>query len=279
MDAVLADDVRGYGRAIRARLGAEGIDLGNGGSTGILFEAANNGTDAIQVVAAGRSEGRNQGGAAIIVRRDSPLRTLADLKGWRVSVMRGTGTQYILERDLEKLGGGQKDVAWSFLPNDLALAAVTAGHIDALGIWEPQASALLQRPDLRLLTWVGSNGDSYDLQFASRKALTDPLKRAAIADFLQRLARSTVWASAHPAQFAQAISRSAGIQPEIAQIIVAKTATRYGLSPAEQAQVRAKFSAEADFWHRRGVIHGPVAIDKIFDPAFEPQLIAATAGH
>lgn len=231
------------------------------------------------MVAAGRAQGPNQGGAAIIVQRGSPLHTLADLKGRRVSVVRGTGTQYILERDLEKLGVSQKDVAWSYLPNDMALAALAAGHIDALGIWEPQASALLQRNDLRLLTWVGSNGDSYALQFASAKALADPLRRAAIADFLKRLARSAVWASAHPAAFGQAVSQSAGIIPQIAQIIVAKTVTRYGLTPAEQAQVREKFAAEAEFWRKRGVIHGPVTIDSIYDPSFERDLIAATAGR
>lgn len=65
------------------------------------------------------------------------------------------------------------------------------------------AHALLcSRPDARLLGWVCTRKDSYVIQYASAQALADPKKAAAIQDFLQRLARSTVWVGAHPNEWA-----------------------------------------------------------------------------
>ncbi|HWU04161.1 MAG TPA: transporter substrate-binding domain-containing protein [Novosphingobium sp.] len=256
------------------------IDLGgNGGSTGIIFESANVGTGAIRIVAAGRAEGATAGGAAVIVRAGAPLHRLADLRGQRVSVMQGTGSQYIMERDLGRLGIGPQAVRWSQLANDVALAALVAGHIDALVIWEPQASALLKRSDLRLLTWAGSNADSYALQFASQKALDDPRRRAAIADFLQRLARAHVWATTHQAAFAAAASKQAGVDPDVTRIIAAKTRTRYGLTPAQQQAARQTLANEVAFWRQRGIIRADVPLDKVFDFRFEPLLVQATAGR
>ncbi|MFT3966772.1 MAG: PhnD/SsuA/transferrin family substrate-binding protein [Sphingobium sp.] len=255
------------------------IDLGgNGGSTGMIFEAGNNGPDAIKIVAAGATDPDNPGGAALIVRKGAPYRSLADLRGARVSVLHGTGTQYILEDELQRIGITTRDFTFSNLPNDMAVAALISGHIDVLGIWEPQASALLTRPDLRLLQWIGREQGGYSLQFASAKALADPVRRAAIEDFLVRLARSTVWASRHPDIFSRSVSRLARIEPPVALAIVRKTSYRYGLDEAQQAKLKQSFATEIDFWRKRGVLHRDVAVDSLFDLRFEPALRAATAG-
>lgn len=266
--------------ALLEALRNDAIDLGgNGGATGLIFEAGNNGAGAIKVAAAGRSAATNNPAAALIVRRDSPLRSFSDLKGARVSVMQGTGTQYILQRKLEASGFRRGDVDLVHLANDLAVPALVSGHIDVLGIWEPQASVLLKRPDLRLLEWTGKSSDSYTIQYASATALADPVRRAAIADFLQRLARSTIWVSDHPDAFAKAMSKLAGIDPDVALAITRKTKTRYGLDEAEQQKLKAAFGEEAAFWRKQGVLRKDVPVDALFDFSFDPAIRKAAQGQ
>ncbi|MCW1384076.1 PhnD/SsuA/transferrin family substrate-binding protein [Novosphingobium sp. KCTC 2891] len=256
------------------------VDIGgNGGATGLIFEAGNNGTDAIKVVAAGRTVGNSPGAAALIVRKGARYRSLADLRGARISVLQGTGTQYILKRELERAGLAPRDVTFSSLSNDMAVAALISGHIDVLGIWEPQASVLLSRPDLQLLQWIGGNRDSYALQFASTDALADPVRRAAIQDFLTRLARSTVKVADQPQAFSSAMSRLARIDPAIALSITRKTGYRYGLDAAQQDQLKRSFADEIAFWRKDGVLHRDVPVDALFDFRFEPALRAASAGQ
>ncbi|TBU74883.1 ABC transporter substrate-binding protein [Pseudomonas daroniae] len=255
------------------------IDIGgNGGATGILFEAANNNASGVKVVAAGRpvAAGADETGGAILVRKGAPYRSVSDLKGARVSIMKGTGTQYLLGQALEKNGLNASDIELLHLTNDAALAALLAGHIDAWGTWDPQASVLQSHPDLRLMGWLGSREDTYTIQYASAQALDDPSKRAAIDDFLQRLARSTVWVAAHPQDWAKLSSQLARVDEKVMLQIARKTQTEYGLDTARQDVLQASFQREAEFWHTLGVTDRTPDIDSLFDTGFNPSMIAAT---
>ncbi|WP_437883987.1 ABC transporter substrate-binding protein [Pseudomonas sp. LRF_L74] len=255
------------------------IDIGgNGGATGILFEAANNNASGVKVVAAGRpvASDISETGGAILVRKDSPYHSIADLKGARVSIMKGTGTQYLLGQALEKEHLDFADIQLLNLTNDAALAALLAEHIDAWGTWDPQVSVLQSHPDLRLLGWLGNREDSYTIQYASPQALADPAKRAAIDDFLQRLARSTVWVAAHPQQWAALSARLARIDEGVMLRIARKTQTEYGLSDEQQNVLENSFRREAQFWQQLGVTSRTPDIQGLFDTGFNAGMRAAT---
>lgn len=256
------------------------IDLGgNGGATAIIFEAGNGNADGVKVVATGRplDSAQEDGSAALLVRADSPYHTLADLKGARISVMRGSGTQYLLGQVLDKVKLGFDDIQLLNLPNDAALAALVSGHIDAWGIWDPQLTALLRsRPDVRLLGWVGTRKDSYAIQYASAQALADPKKAAAIQDFLQRLARSTVWVGAHPDEWATLSAKLVRVDTEVMEDIARRTKLRYGLDPQQQGDLEASFGREADYWVKQGVIQKRPDISALFDTRFNAAMQAAS---
>jgi len=79
---------------------------------------------------------------AIVVPRDSALRSVADLKGRKVALNKGSNVHYLLVRALEKHGLKYADVTPVFLPPADARAAFEKGAVDAWVIWDPfQAAA------------------------------------------------------------------------------------------------------------------------------------------
>ncbi|HEV7915494.1 MAG TPA: ABC transporter substrate-binding protein, partial [Albitalea sp.] len=55
-------------------------------------------------------------GEAIVVRKDSPLKSVADLKGRKVALNKGSNVHYLLVKALEKAGIKYSDVQLVFLP-------------------------------------------------------------------------------------------------------------------------------------------------------------------
>src|SRR5437016_1424872 len=74
---------------------------------------------------------------AILVPRESPIKTLADLKGKKIGLNRGSNVHYLLVRALEKAGLKYTDVEPIFLPPVAGRAAFEKGTVDAWVIWEP----------------------------------------------------------------------------------------------------------------------------------------------
>jgi sulfonate transport system substrate-binding protein len=80
-------------------------------------------------------------GEAIIVPKDSPIKTVADLKGKKIGLNKGSNVHYLLVRALEKAGLKYTDVEVVFLPPTEGRAAFEKGAIDAWVIWEPYRAA------------------------------------------------------------------------------------------------------------------------------------------
>lgn len=78
---------------------------------------------------------------AILVPKDSPLRSIADLKGKKVALNRGSNVHYLLVKALEKAGLAYSDVNVVFLPPADGRAAFEKRAVDAWVIWEPFRAA------------------------------------------------------------------------------------------------------------------------------------------
>jgi sulfonate transport system substrate-binding protein len=88
---------------------------------------------------------------AIIVPKDSAIKTLTDLKGKKVALNKGSNVHYLLVRLLEKAGLKYSDVQPIFLPPADARAAFERGSVDAWVIWDPFLAAAEKQLDARLL--------------------------------------------------------------------------------------------------------------------------------
>ena len=84
---------------------------------------------------------------AIVVREDSPLKTVADLKGKKVGFAKAAGAHYLLIAALEKAGLSLKDITPAYLTPADGRAAFEKGAIDAWVVWDPfLAAAQTQKP-------------------------------------------------------------------------------------------------------------------------------------
>jgi sulfonate transport system substrate-binding protein len=78
---------------------------------------------------------------AILVPKDSPVRTVADLRGKKIGLNKGSNVHYLLVRALDKAGLKYTDVEVVSLPPAAGRAAFEKGAIDAWVIWEPYRAA------------------------------------------------------------------------------------------------------------------------------------------
>ncbi|MGC4397009.1 sulfonate ABC transporter substrate-binding protein [Hydrogenophaga crocea] len=78
---------------------------------------------------------------AVLLPKDSPIKTVADLKGKRVAYNKGSNVHYFLVKLLEKHGLKYEDVQSVFLPPADARAAFERGAVDAWVIWDPFLAA------------------------------------------------------------------------------------------------------------------------------------------
>lgn len=76
-------------------------------------------------------------GQAILVPEDSPIRTLAELKGQKIAFDRGSSAHYVLIRALAKVGLELSDIEPVYATQPEALVLFRRGEIDAWVVWVP----------------------------------------------------------------------------------------------------------------------------------------------
>jgi sulfonate transport system substrate-binding protein len=198
-------------------LNSGAIHVGGVGNTPPIFAAAGNSEfKAVQAATYGGA------GDAIVVPPGSPVKSVADLKGKTVAVAEGSSANYNLLAQLDKAGLKYSDVKVQDLQPADALAAFTAGHVDAWAVWEPftsQAETDAQGQEI-------ANGEGlvngYVFQVASDEALADPGTEEALADYLARIARAQNWSGTHQEDWSTVWATETGLAPEITLAAVGK---------------------------------------------------------
>lgn len=74
-------------------------------------------------------------GEGIWVKKDSGIKTLADLKGRKIATDKGGSGHHVLLKALDKAGLAPKDVKVSYFDPADALAAFNGGQVDAVATW------------------------------------------------------------------------------------------------------------------------------------------------
>ena len=109
------------------------IDFCGGGGTASIFSQA---ADHVFVRVA-KEKYTSPKGQAILVPEDSPIQTLADLKGKKIAFDKGSSSHYVLVRALAKVGLEFSDIEPVYLTQPEALPVFRRGEIDAWVIWVP----------------------------------------------------------------------------------------------------------------------------------------------
>jgi sulfonate transport system substrate-binding protein len=200
---------------------------------------------------------------AIVVPQGSALKSVADLKGKRVVLNKGSNVHYLLVRALEKAGLQYTDIQTVFLPPADARAAFERGAVDAWVIWDPFLAAAEKQLGARVLADGRGLVSNHQFYLASRGyAAQQPQVVNAIVDELARLDR---WAEGHPQEVAKVLAPQIGLDLGVAEIAARRFA--YGIRPITPA-VAAEQQKIADAFHALKLIPKPVRIaDALPGPA------------
>jgi sulfonate transport system substrate-binding protein len=233
------------------------IDFGNTGEAPPIFAQAAGAP--IQYVA---YEPPAPKGEAILVPKDSKLTSVADLKGRKVALNKGSNVHYLLVKALEKAGVKYSEVEPVFLAPADARAAFERGAVDAWVIWDPFQAAAEAATGARVLadgTGVVSN---YQFYFSSKKFLqSDP----EIVDLvLAQLSEVDDWAKGDIHAVAEQLAPAIGLP--VAVVEVALKRQSYGIKPITDSVI-ADQQRVADTFFALGLL--PKAI-RISDAARRP---------
>jgi NitT/TauT family transport system substrate-binding protein len=185
------------------------VDIGTTNLVSIALAHENN--VPIVVVAAAGASNTKSALEGIIVPKDSPIKTAADLNGKTIitSVLKNN-LQIETNAWMGKHGGDYTTLKWIEAPNPATEAMVATGKVDAATLGEPFLSAAIATGDVRLLTGLGAEiapvvvlgGYISNTDYA--KAHLDTLRKFAAVLF-----EAGKWANAHPADAAAILAKYA----------------------------------------------------------------------
>lgn len=151
------------GPQILEALAVGSVDLGATGDSPPVFAQAA-GKDLYYVGA----EPPKPDSSAILVKPGAPLRTLADLKGRRIALQKGSSAHFLTLQALAKAGLGWGDIQPVYLAPADARAAFERGAVDAWAIWDPYYAAAEVDGQVRVLATSRGLSNNNTFYLASR---------------------------------------------------------------------------------------------------------------
>ncbi|MBA9002892.1 ABC transporter substrate-binding protein [Thermomonospora cellulosilytica] len=200
------------GPPILEAVNAGAVDFGVVGNTPPVFSAAARS----EIVIIGAVESKRDG-QAIVVPKNSPLRSPAELRGRKIAVAKGSSAHYHLLSVLKRHGIAYGDVQPQYLQPADALTALTGGRIDAWATWEPYTAQAEIQTGARILADGNGYTNGYGFQITSRSALDNQAKTAALKDFLNRYRTALKWANTHHKEWAGRWAADTGLPVPVAE--------------------------------------------------------------
>lgn len=234
------------------------IDFGTAGEAPPIFAQA----AGAQLVYIG-NEPPSPSAEAIVVPKGSALKSVADLRGKRVALNKGSNVHYLLVRLLEKAGVRYSEIQPVYLAPADARAAFERGAVDAWVIWDPFLAAAEKQLSARVLADGKEVVSNHQFYLASRgyaQAKPDVVKA-----ILDELATLGSWAEQSPREATAVLVPQLGLDPAVVELAVSRFA--YGARPVTPA-VLAEQQRIADAFYTLKLIPRPV---KVADAAWQAQ--------
>ncbi|WP_444757837.1 ABC transporter substrate-binding protein [Pseudomonas sp. A014] len=240
-------------------LEAGGLDIGFLGDSGFLFLAAKGAP--VKLIGVSR---QNLDTIALLVPKDSPAKTIADLKGKKVAYWPGAWSQQLTLRALDKAGLPHDYVEFvKLMPIDAA-AALPQGSIDAFPVWEPYISQQIVFSGARKL--VTAQGLMPGLSSIAARNDSIDSKHAAIEDFLGRLQKARAWVGEHKEAYADLWAKKANLDQSVSRHWIGQA--DMSVSPVD-AQAAKDYQDTADFLVQTGTLPKPLDTRAIIDTSFD----------
>lgn len=201
-------------------------------------------------------------GNAIVVKKDSTLHSIADLKGKKVATVKGSAGQNMVLNALHEAGLPDDSVSFVFTTPSEATLALDNGAVDAVATWEPYVSFAVAQSGDRIAI-DGKNSPVSNYLVATDSAIAS--KREQLADFRQRLIRARAWGVAHPQAYASEIAKLLRLPDAVA---LSKVQRENNAPVEDYALVEKRQQLAIDTFTRGGLIKPGLKADKLVDASF-----------
>jgi sulfonate transport system substrate-binding protein len=203
--------------------------------------------------------------SAILVKADSPIQTLAELKGKKLALQKGSSAHYLTVRALAKAGLQWSDITPIYLPPSDARAAFEKGAVDAWAIWDPfyAATELAVRP--RVLATGRDLASNNSFYLASRPFATE--HTATLLALFEELTRADRFVQQKRPEAIKLIADFSGLDAGVVSLFLQRRPPS-PVGPLTAATVIDQ-QRVADAFHRIGLIPKPV---KVADIVWRPDL-------
>lgn len=161
-----------------------------------------------------------QNAQALLIPANSSIRTLADLKGKRIAVQKGSSAHELLAKVLQKAGLSWQDIQPIWLPPADARAAFDKQSIDAWSIWEPYLSAAELDAKAKVLIDGQAFARTYSFYIANPQFIEQ--HPGGTEKILQSLNTADQWVLQHQQQALKIYQQSTGLKQNIAQRVIDK---------------------------------------------------------
>ena len=170
----------------------------------------------------------------ILVPKDSKIWSVAELKGKRVALNRGSNVHYELVKSLEKAGLKYSDVQVLLLPPAEARAAFESGSLDAWVIWDPFAQAAIGQIGARVPETAEGIAQNYNFYLSTGKYVKDA--PGVLKSALQEIKATDEWTKANFDAAAGILAPQIGLSKEIARAALQNYA--YGVQPLDDTAIK-----------------------------------------
>lgn len=192
---------------------------------------------------------------AILVSKNSPIKSVKDLKGKRVALNKGSNVHYLLLKQLQKNGLSLKDINVVYLPPSDARAAFEKGAVDAWVIWDPFFAAAQQQLQARVLADGLGVVNNHQFYLADRHfAQSQP---QVLKTVVKTLNQNTEWVKANRKAAAELLQKPTGLDLAILE----NSLSRMGFGVQSiSPKVLAKQQAVADAFYAEQLIPKPLNV-------------------
>jgi sulfonate transport system substrate-binding protein len=245
-----------HGPAILEAIKAKEVDVGYVGETPPVFAQAG-GVDFVYVA----TDPPAPEAEALIVRKDSPLKSLKDLKGKKVALNRGSNVHYLLVKALESAKLTLQDIEVVYLAPGDARPAYDSGKVDAWVIWDPFLAAAENAGSRQLANGKGLVDNR--LFYVARRQFAEEhpeLLRATLDEFKNL----SDWESKNPEEASKILAASSGVAYEA--LLLSEKRHVYGILPIGD-EVLAAQQQIADAFRKLELIPKDIKTRDAFLPA------------
>ncbi|WP_186116664.1 aliphatic sulfonate ABC transporter substrate-binding protein [Burkholderia gladioli] len=210
---------------------------------------------------------------ALVVRKDSPIHTLADLKGRKIAATRGTDPFLFTLRALHTVGLTRDDVELVNLQHPDGRTALANGQVDAWAGLDPHMAAAQVDDGARLLYRnVGFNTYGF---LNVREAFASQYPQA-VTRVLKVYEKARLWIVAHPDETARIVADESKVSLPVAKLQLQRNDFS---DPVPGETQRAALKAAAPVLTEEQLVKPGVdpakVVDALIDPSFARPLAAS----